>query len=296
MTGLKTHLGEVLTAAVKGRGFAGASVIRWPGAEPCSVWVPESPYEPAFLVYSITKTFTATLILQLCDEGTLDLDTPVARWFPRLPDAERISIRRLLNHTAGLPDYGPIRAYHEAVRSSPTEPWSFDRFAAETFEKGLLFRPGQGWAYSNPAYMLAKRIAEEVTGLSYRDLVSERLARFLDGLFRSDLLPRRMLDQMLELTPVSTASEPDVSAQDFPLRPGIPSYGLGLMGDPASPWGLLVGHNGGGPCYSASAFHAFDLHGASVCAMGAIEEGFTAEGVVASVLDYLLTVPSTSPA
>jgi D-alanyl-D-alanine carboxypeptidase len=296
MTGLKTHLGEVLTAAVKGRGFAGASVIRWPGAEPCSVWVPESPYEPAFLVFSITKTFTATLILQLCDEGTLDLDTPVARWFPRLPDAERISIRRLLNHTAGLPDYGPIRAYHEAVRSSPTEPWSFDRFAAETFEKGLLFRPGLGWAYSNPAYMLAKRIAEEVTGLSYRDLVSERLARFLDGLFRSDLLPRRMLDQMLELTPVSTASEPDVSAQDFPLRPGIPSYGLGLMGDPASPWGLLVGHNGGGPCYSASAFHAFDLHGASVCAMGAIEEGFTAEGVVASVLDCLLTVPSTSPA
>jgi Beta-lactamase len=296
MTGLKTHLGEVLTAAAKGRGFAGASVIRWPGAEPCSVWLPESSYEPAFLAYSITKTFTATLILQLCDEGTLDLDTPVARWFPRLPDAERISIRRLLNHTAGLPDYGPIRAYHEAVRSSPTEPWSFDRFAAETFEKGLLFRPRLGWAYSKPAYMLAKRIAEEVTGLSYRDLVSERLARFLDGLFRSDLLPRRMLDQMLELTPVSTASEPDVSAQDFPLRPGIPSYGLGLMGDPASPWGLLVGHNGGGPCYSASAFHAFDLHGASVCAMGAIEEGFTAEGVVASVLDYLLTVPSTSPA
>jgi D-alanyl-D-alanine carboxypeptidase len=355
MTGLKTHLGEALTAAVKRRGFAGASVIRWPGAEPCSVWVPESPYEPAFLVYSITKTFTATLILQLCDEGTLDLDTPVARWFPRLSDAERISIRRLLNHTAGLPDYGPIRAYHEAVRSSPTEPWSFDRFAAETFEKGLLFRPGQGWAYSNPAYMLAKRIAEEVTGLFYRDLVSERLARplgltrtfvpesledlaplapgasallsldrsprevrqyyhpgwvshgvvastpseiarFMDGLFRGDLLLRRMLDQMLELTPLSTASEPDVSAQDFPLRPGIPSYGLGLMGDPASPWGLLVGHNGGGPCYSASAFHAFDLHGTSVCAIGAIEEGFTAEGVVASVLDYLLTVHSTSPA
>jgi D-alanyl-D-alanine carboxypeptidase len=184
MTGLKTHLGEVLTAAAKGRGFAGASVIRWPGAEPCSVWLPESSYEPAFLAYSITKTFTATLILQLCDEGTLDLDTPVARWFPRLPDAERISIRRLLNHTAGLPDYGPIRAYHEAVRSSPTEPWSFDRFAAETFEKGLLFRPRLGWAYSKPAYMLAKRIAEEVTGLSYRDLVSERLARPL-GLKRT---------------------------------------------------------------------------------------------------------------
>ena len=44
------------------------------------------------------------------------------------------------------------------------------------------------------------------------------------------------------------------------------------MGDPASPWGRLVGHNGGGPCYSASVFHAFDLGGATVCAMGAIEK------------------------
>jgi len=58
------------------------------------------------------------------------------------------------------------------------------------------------------------------------------------------------------------------------------------MGDPASPWGLTVGHNGGGPCYSASAFHAFDLSGVSVCAMGAIEEDFSAEGVVASILDH----------
>jgi D-alanyl-D-alanine carboxypeptidase len=67
-----------------------------------------------------------------------------------------------------------------------------------------------------------------------------------------------------------------------------PSYGLGLMGDPASPWGLLLGHNGGGPCYSASAFHARDLGGVSVCAMGAIEEGFSAEEIVARVLDSTL--------
>ena len=75
---------------------------------------------------------------------------------PTSTSAERISIRRLLNHSAGLPDYGPIRAYHEAVRSSPTEPWSFDRFAAETFEKGLLFRPGRAGHTPTPAYMLDK--------------------------------------------------------------------------------------------------------------------------------------------
>jgi N-methylhydantoinase B/oxoprolinase/acetone carboxylase alpha subunit len=59
------------------------------------------------------------------------------------------------------------------------------------------------------------------------------------------------------------------------------------MGDPASPWGFVAGHNGGGPCYSASVFHAVDLGGASACAMGAIERGFDAEGLVFDVLDRL---------
>jgi hypothetical protein len=52
--------------------------------------------------------------------------------------------------------------------------------------------------------------------------------------------------------------------------------------------GLL--DNGGGPCYSANAFHAYDLGGASVCAMGAIEEGFSAEDVVFDVFDRLADV------
>jgi D-alanyl-D-alanine carboxypeptidase len=59
------------------------------------------------------------------------------------------------------------------------------------------------------------------------------------------------------------------------------------MGDPASAWGLIVGHNGGGPCYSASGFHAVDLGGATVCAMGAMENDFSSEKIVAAVLDVL---------
>lgn len=322
------------------------AVIERAGAEPQAYWVPESDQEPAFLAYSITKIFTAALLLKLCEEGQLSLDDRLVRWFPRVAHADRIALRQLLNHTGGIPDYGGLRAYHEGVKSSPSTAWSFERFAAETFDKGLWFEPGQGWAYSNPGYMLLKRIAEDVTGVSYRALISERilkplglrrtfvaesindlaalapgtsctlssdgaprdvrahyhpgwvshgvvastaseLVRFLDGLFRGELLSRRSLAQMTELVVVPMDPSEDSSAQDPPSRLGQPSYGLGLMGDPASPWGLTVGHNGGGPCYSASAFHAFDLGGASVCAMGAIEEGFDAEGVVFDVLDHL---------
>jgi len=148
--------------------------------------VPESDLEPAFLAYSITKTFTAALILKVSEEGQLSLDDRLARWFPRIAHADRISLRRLLNHTGGIPDYGGLRAYHEDLRSSPSAPWSFERFAAETFDKGLLFEPGQGWAYSNPGYMLLKRVAEEATAVSYRDshFVAHRSASWIAENFR----------------------------------------------------------------------------------------------------------------
>ncbi len=340
-----SQLPEVLTAAARGRGVASVAVIQRAGAAAQVSWTPESEQEPAFLAYSITKTFTAALMLKLCEEGRLRLDDRLVRWFPRIPHADRIILRQLLNHTGGIPDYGGIRAYHEGVKSAPATPWRFQRFAAETFDKGLWFEPGQGWAYSNPGYMLLKRVAEEVTGTSFSALILERIARplglqrtfvaesindlaglapgtssalspdgsprevrkhyhpgwvahgvvastaaelvsFLDGLFRGELLSRHSLAQMADLVPVPTDPEAS-SEQDVPSRRGKPSYGLGLMGDPGSPWGLVVGHNGGGPCYSASAFHAFDLSGASVCAMGAIEEGFSAEDLVFDVLDRL---------
>ncbi|MEO6878249.1 MAG: serine hydrolase domain-containing protein [Gemmatimonadaceae bacterium] len=340
----RSHWSEMLAAAVRGRGVASVAVIDRAGAEPQVYWVPTSDREPAFLAYSITKTFTAALLLALCEEGVLSLDCRLARWFPRVAQADEISLRQLLNHTAGIPDYGRLRGYHDGVKASPSTPWSFERFAAETFEKGLLFEPGKGWAYSNPGYMLLKRVAEEVAGVSYRTLIAERIARplrlrstvvvdsisdlaalapgtsraisldgapcdvrahyhpgwvshgvvastasdvvrFFDCLFRGELLSRHSLNEMMQLVAVPTDPLEASSAQKPASRYRKPSYGLGLMGDPASPWGLMVGHNGGGPCYSASAFHAFDLAGVSVCVMGAIEEDFEAEGLVFDVLE-----------
>jgi D-alanyl-D-alanine carboxypeptidase len=346
MTALRAKLRDVLVAAARGRGTASVSVVPRAGAEPESLWVPESANEPAFLAYSITKTITASLVLILCEEKKLHLDDSLASWFPRIAHADRISLLRLLNHTAGIPDYGGLRAYHEDLRASPERPWTFERFAAETFEKGLDFEPGNGWAYSNPGYMLLKRILEAVSGRSFRELVAERIARplglrrtfvpesipdldslapgtslalsrdgdprdvrthyhpgwvshgvvastasdivrFLDALFQGQLLSRPSLDEMMTL--VRVPMEPDVlaAATSSPLRMTAPSYGLGLMGDPASAWGLIVGHNGGGPCYSASGFHAVDLGGATVCAMGAMENDFSSEKIVAAVLDVL---------
>ena len=107
------------------------------------------------LVYSVTKTFLGVLCLRL----ELDLDSPVASWIDddRLP---RASLRQLLNHTSGIPDYGRLPAYADAVRDSPSEPWSDDELLERALASGPDFEPGEGWAYSNTGYLLVRRIVD----------------------------------------------------------------------------------------------------------------------------------------
>lgn len=70
------------------------------------------------------------------------------------------------------------------MRRTPRTPWTFEQFAAATYERGLAFAPGEGWLYANPGYMLLMRVAEQVGGTSYAGLVSARVARPL-GLSRT---------------------------------------------------------------------------------------------------------------
>lgn len=229
-----THLPEALTAAARGRGAASVAVVARAGDEPHAYWVPASGGEPAFLAYSITKTFTAALILTLCEEGRLSLDDRLARWFPRIIHADRISLRNILNHTSGIPDYGGNHTYHHDLALSPATPWSFDRFAAETFDRGLRFEPGRGWAYSNPGYMLLKRIAQEVTGASYRSLVAEHIARPL-GL-RGTFVPESVEDLAALAPGTSSALSPDGAPRDIRTHyhPGWVSHGV--VASTASGW------------------------------------------------------------
>lgn len=140
--------------------------------------------EPRFLAYSITKTILATLMLRLQEAGRVSLEAPLARWYAEVPSAERITLRALLRHRSGLPDYGAVRAYHEAVRATPGVPWSFERFAAETWERGLLAPPEREFAYSNPGYLLLRRIAERVGDEDFEGLLQRHVAAPL-GLART---------------------------------------------------------------------------------------------------------------
>ncbi|MGZ8782079.1 MAG: serine hydrolase domain-containing protein [Gaiellaceae bacterium] len=122
------------------------------------------------LVYSVTKTFLGVLCLRL----ELDLDAPVGTWLddPRLPP---VSLRQLLNHTSGIPDYGRLPEYGEAVSTSPSTPWSDDELIARALARGADFGPGRGWAYSNTGYLLVRRILDAATQDGLADALNREL-------------------------------------------------------------------------------------------------------------------------
>jgi D-alanyl-D-alanine carboxypeptidase len=119
-------------------------------------------------IASISKQFTAAAILLLEDEGELSLDDTVSKWIPGITGGERITIRQLLSHTAGIQDYWP-QDYSFVLMEKPTTPQAIvDRWA----KKPLDFAPGTQWQYSNTGYVVTGMIVEKASGqplLKYLD-------------------------------------------------------------------------------------------------------------------------------
>jgi D-alanyl-D-alanine carboxypeptidase len=128
------------------------------------------------MIYSLTKTILATLVLKLVERSHIDLDQNIARWFADVPAACWITIRQLLTHTSGLPDYGTLREYHQAVRSSPGNPWSEAELLERSLVQGLQFEPGAKSSYSNIGYLLLRCIIESISGKSFADVVQKNFS------------------------------------------------------------------------------------------------------------------------
>lgn len=124
---------------------------------------------------SITKQFTASAILQLADEGKLSLDDTLAKYLPDFPNAQRLTLRRMLSHTSGLGNYTAIRPdlFLQASRT--------DRDTAQLVEamkptsEKLAYEPGTDWRYSNTAYVLLGVIIEKVTEMPYAKVMQDRI-------------------------------------------------------------------------------------------------------------------------
>jgi D-alanyl-D-alanine carboxypeptidase len=158
-----------MVAAVRLPGGAvwyGARGNLWPDG-------PEATPDSAFAWGSITKTFVAALCLQLVDEGLLDLDVPIATYLPDAPLARRVTLRMLLAHRSGLFDYFQAPNYKRRVFDDPTHAWTVEEILSMVGKP--VFRPGEGFGYSNTNYVVAGQILEAVTGQSLAQLIHERL-------------------------------------------------------------------------------------------------------------------------
>jgi D-alanyl-D-alanine carboxypeptidase len=127
-----------------------------------------------FRVGSVTKTFTATLLLQLVDERKLRLDDTLEDHVPRVvPRGDEITVRQLLQHRSGLVDYTDEQPwFQQASRSSSTRPIDILRHVGS---KPLRFEPGSRFLYNNTDYIALGLIVEAVTGRSYGDALEQRI-------------------------------------------------------------------------------------------------------------------------
>lgn len=124
---------------------------------------------------SVAKQFTAAALVLLQQDGKLDLDDQVRKYIPELPDyGSPLTIRQMLNHTAGLRDWGSVMALTGVGRGDRviTQDVALDVIARQ---KSLDFKPGAEFSYTNSGYNLAAIIVERVSKQKFGDFLAERL-------------------------------------------------------------------------------------------------------------------------
>jgi D-alanyl-D-alanine carboxypeptidase len=127
-----------------------------------------------FCVGSITKTFVATTVLQLVQEGRLTLDDSVEKWLPGLvPNGENINVRQLLNHTSGIYNYTDS-ILSEALKD-PDRFWKPEEIVTWAVAHKPNFEPGEKGQYCNTGYIILGMIIEKVTGAKLAEEIRNRI-------------------------------------------------------------------------------------------------------------------------
>ncbi|MCS6775606.1 MAG: serine hydrolase domain-containing protein [Chloroherpetonaceae bacterium] len=146
-------------------------LIRGYGRANLELDVPATP-DTVYQLASITKTFTATAILLLAQEGKLSLEDSVRKFLPDAPAAwEGITVRHLLNHTSGIKSYTELLSFLSGMGRAYTQ----SEMLKTIYEQPLEFAPGERWKYNNSGYYLLGVIVEKVSGKDYEAFLRERI-------------------------------------------------------------------------------------------------------------------------
>jgi D-alanyl-D-alanine carboxypeptidase len=187
---LDSQLQQILDSAVESpkTGFPGTALRvsqpelgTWSGAAGEANIDPATPMRPSdtFRAGSIMKPFIATVVLQLVEEEKLALDDRLPAVLPhdvvaRVADGDRITVRMLLNHTSGIPEYSDKELDFSAL-AEPHRIWKVEEFLDRAAARPRPFEPGKGYAYSNTDYNLLGLVIEHATSESWRAAVREQI-------------------------------------------------------------------------------------------------------------------------
>lgn len=199
---IDVRLQRTLDRAVESRRSAYPGALLYVDSDQTGPWVGASgsadvatgepmTADSRFCIGSIAKTFVATVVLQLMEEGAIDLDAAFGTYLPEgspvaIPNAEQITVRMLLNHTSGIPEWLTEEVVTR-ITEDPATVWEVDELLSIAVAQDMLFEPGESFAYSNTDYTLLELIIEEVTGAWWGNQVQ---ARVLDPLGLSDTIVR----------------------------------------------------------------------------------------------------------
>ncbi|KTD40983.1 serine hydrolase domain-containing protein [Legionella parisiensis] len=136
-----------------------------------------------FDIGSITKSFTALILLQLQTEDKLTLDDPLGKWLPQYPNWKNVTLRRLLNMTSGIPNYSEDDEFSKEMESHLDKIWTNEELLKYAHpEKPLKKKKGNLFEYSNSNYILAALVIEKITNDTFENQLKLRIINSKNGL------------------------------------------------------------------------------------------------------------------
>lgn len=131
-------------------------------------------FNSKFRIGSVTKTFTAVMFFQLIDEGKIKLDDKLSKFFPKVPNADKITIANMLNHSSGIFDITRHEGFDEHIPSTKT------KLLDIVVSHQASFQPNEKHEYSNTNYVLLGYILEHLENSTYNNVLEKRIVKKLN--------------------------------------------------------------------------------------------------------------------
>lgn len=122
---------------------------------------------------AVAIMYVSATMLAMADEGLIDIDEPISRWLPDLPDADEATPRMLASMTSGYPDHLANADFLAAQAADPFRAWTEEELLAYSAASPRLFAPGENWDYSHAGYIILGHVLEAAGGVPLEELISK---------------------------------------------------------------------------------------------------------------------------